>query len=113
MWKQRGSNLKQAAVWKWLRSVDIPAGNIIVLSSLFEDIYPQNNFQSLGPEQNLIKVSPQWILIILGTALSYIVASLFLYSASSNIPNLSITLVMDFTCIYHLFTQQLASLTYI
>lgn len=43
-WERWSQNLKQAAVRKWLRSADIPAGNahhIIVLSSLSEDIYTE------------------------------------------------------------------------
>lgn len=43
MWKQQSQNLKQAAIRLWLRSTDIPEGNIFVLSSLFKDIYPGKN----------------------------------------------------------------------
>lgn len=40
MGKQQSQNLKQAAIRPWLRSADIPEGNIFVLFSLFQDIYP-------------------------------------------------------------------------
>lgn len=53
-WERWSYNLKQAAVWKWSRSADIPANNthhIIVLSSLSEDIYLENYYQSRHSEK--------------------------------------------------------------
>lgn len=59
MWKRQGWDLKQAAVWEWLRSADIPPGNINVVSHLFRDIYPENNFQSQGLQPNFIEITFQ------------------------------------------------------
>lgn len=53
MQKQQSQNLKQPTIRPWLRSADIPEGNIFVLSRLSKDIYPGKKW---GLEINSIKV---------------------------------------------------------